>query len=136
MRKLILSAGLLLGLFLASSVVVRAQCDKTVKKDKDCDNKAVAEVMEGDLKKSAFAVQGKCSMCEARIEKAAKTVDGVKKAMWDQESDMLTIKHMADKDNMDDVHKAIAKAGHDTSKEMASDEAYASLPGCCKYREE
>jgi len=134
MRKLILSVGLLLGFFLTSGVQANAQCETS--SDKEHGNKAMTEAVKGDLEKSSFAVQGKCSMCEARIEKAAKTVDGVKKAMWDQDSDMLTIKHMADKDNMDDVHKAIAKAGHDTSKEMASDEDYASLPGCCKYREE
>lgn len=136
MRKLVLSAGLLLGLFLASSVVVNAQCDKTVKKDKDCDNKAVAEAMEGDLKKSAFAVQGKCSMCEARIEKAAKSVKGVEKASWNVDKDMLTVMYKKDKIDMNKVHKAIADAGHDTSEKKASDKSYASLPGCCKYRSE
>jgi len=136
MRKLVLSAGLLLGLFLASSVVVSAQCDKTVKKDKDCDNKAVAEAMEGDLKKSSFEVQGKCSMCEARIEKAAKSVKGVEKASWNVDKDMLTVIYKEDKVEMHKVHKAIADAGHTTSEEEASEKAYASLPGCCKYKQE
>ncbi len=136
MRKLVLSAGLLLGLFLASSVVVNAQCEKTSKKDKDCDNKAVAEAMQGDLKKSSFDVQGKCSMCEARIEKAAKSVEGVEKADWNVDKDMLTVMHKEDNVKMNKVHKAIAEAGHDTSEKKASDKNYASLPGCCKYRAE
>ena len=135
MKKLLLSVGLLLGFFLTSGVQANAQCDKS--SDKEHKNKAMTEAVKGDLEKSSFAVQGKCSMCEDRIEKAAKNVEGVKHAMWSQDSDMLTIKYMSDKKNVDSkVHKAIAKAGHDTSKEQASDEDYASLPGCCKYREE
>ena len=134
MRKLVLSLGLLLGFFLTSGVQANAQSEKS--SDKECENKAMTEAVKGDMEKSSFAVQGKCSMCEDRIEKAAKNVDGVKKAKWDQESEMLTVMHTGEKKNVDKVHKAVSKAGHDTSEKMASDESYASLPGCCKYREE
>ena len=36
--------------------------------------------------------------------------------------------------NVDDIHKAIAKAGHDTEKFKSDNETYNSLPDCCKYR--
>lgn len=133
MRTIVLSLGLMLGMFLASSAEANAQCESRCSR---ADAKDVAEAVTSDLKKATFAVQGNCSMCEARIEKAAKSVEGVKEASWDKENDMLTIKYRGFKDKVDRVHDAIAEAGHDTSKEKASQKAYASLPGCCKYREE
>ncbi len=63
-------------------------------------------------------------------------MDGVKKADWSIESHMLTIHYKKDKVEIKDVHKKIAEAGHDTSEMKADDDTYASLPGCCKYRED
>jgi len=34
----------------------------------------------------------------------------------------------------DDIQKRLAAVGHDTQKYKATDKAYNSLPGCCKYR--
>lgn len=31
------------------------------------------------------------------------------------------------------IHEKIASVGHDTEKVKATDKAYNSLPGCCKY---
>ena len=35
--------------------------------------------------------------------------------------------------NIDDVHAAVAKVGHDTDKVKANDEVYEKLHGCCQY---
>ncbi len=83
--------------------------------------------------KTEFKVYGACGMCEARIEKAAKSMDGVNAADWNQETKMLSIEYDADKVNLDDVHKTIAEAGHDTEKVSAKDEVYEGLPACCHY---
>jgi copper chaperone CopZ len=80
-----------------------------------------------------FKVYGACGMCEARIEKAAKSIDGVTTADWDRESKMLTLTYDADNVNLEDVHKKIAKAGHDTKKVRAKDDVYEELPSCCHY---
>ena len=84
-------------------------------------------------KKETFKVAGNCGMCETRIEKAAKSVDGVLSADWDKETKMIEVKFDADKVEIEKVHLAIAKAGHDTKMHKASDEVYDNLPGCCKY---
>ena len=84
-------------------------------------------------KKETFKVYGNCGMCEARIEKAAKGVDGVSSADWDQETKMIEVKYNPDEVEMMDIHKAIAKVGHDTEKVEAEDKVYEGLPGCCKY---
>ena len=84
-------------------------------------------------KKETFEVAGNCGMCETRIEKAAKTVDGVLSADWDKESKMIEVKLTSEKVEIHKIHMAIAKAGHDTKMHKASDEVYDKLPGCCKY---
>jgi periplasmic mercuric ion binding protein len=83
--------------------------------------------------KAEFKVYGACGMCETRIENAAKSLDGVASADWKQESQMLTIEYDADKVKLEDVHKKIAEAGHDTELVRAKDEVYQKLPACCHY---
>jgi copper chaperone CopZ len=85
------------------------------------------------IKTEKFEVKGNCGMCETRIEKAAKSVDGVTKVDWVQETKMLTVAFDSTKTNVHKVQMAIAKAGHDTPMHKATDEAYNALPGCCKY---
>lgn len=86
-----------------------------------------------NTKTEEFKVYGNCGMCEARIEKAAKGVDGVSSADWDQDTKMIEVKYNAGEVEMMDIHKAIAKVGHDTEKVEAEDKVYNDLPGCCQY---
>jgi periplasmic mercuric ion binding protein len=83
--------------------------------------------------KTEFKVYGACGMCEARIEKAAKSVDGVISADWSKDTKVLSLTYNADKVKLDDVHNKIAEAGHDTEKVLAKDEVYQDLPACCHY---
>ncbi|WP_159518521.1 heavy-metal-associated domain-containing protein [Sunxiuqinia indica] len=87
----------------------------------------------GKDKTEKFKVYGNCGMCENRIEKAAKSVDGVSTADWDKESKMMQVKFDDSKTDVHKVEMAIAKAGHDTQMHKATDEAYNKLPGCCQY---
>ena len=83
--------------------------------------------------KEKFKVLGKCGMCEERIEAAAKSVDGVNSADWDQETQMMKVKYDPEVTTIDAIHKSIAAVGHDTEKASAPDEVYDKLEGCCKY---
>lgn len=84
-------------------------------------------------KTEEFKVNGNCGMCEERIEKAAKSVDGVTAANWDKETKMIEVTYDESKANADEIHVAIAKVGHDTDKRQAKDDVYGDLPGCCQY---
>lgn len=84
-------------------------------------------------KTEEFKVYGNCGMCEARIEKAAKSIDGVESADWDKETKMIEVTYNSAKVEMMDIHKAIAKVGHDTEKLEAEDTVYSDLPDCCQY---
>lgn len=85
------------------------------------------------VKTEVFNVNGKCGMCKARIEKTA-LVTGVSKAVWDVKTKKLSLTYDPAKVKTDAVLKALAAVGHDTDKFKATDKAYNSLPGCCKYR--
>ncbi|NDP22577.1 MAG: efflux RND transporter periplasmic adaptor subunit [Paludibacter sp.] len=81
-----------------------------------------------------FKVSGNCDLCKDRIEKAAKSVDGVAAASWNVTDKMLKVQFDATKTNSDAIQKAVAQAGHDTEKFKAPDEVYNKLPECCLYR--
>lgn len=84
-------------------------------------------------KSESFKVYGNCEMCKARIEKAAKSVDGVSAADWNVETKMLALTFDDSKTDVHKVQGAIAKVGHDTDMHRATDEAYNKISGCCKY---
>jgi mercuric ion binding protein len=83
-------------------------------------------------KTETIKVSGKCEMCKARIEKAAK-IEGVSKAEWNKDTKVLTLVYNPLKVNSDAVQKSIAAVGYDTEKFKATDAAYKSLPSCCQY---
>ena len=72
-------------------------------------------------------------MCKKRIEKAAFSVSGVKSAQWHSDDMILHLILNEEKSSVEDVKKAIAKAGHDTDSVRASDADYERLHGCCQY---
>lgn len=84
-------------------------------------------------KTEKIKVKGNCGMCESRIEKTVKSLEGVSKADWNKESKMLEITFDEAKTNREKIEIAIANAGHDTPKHKATDEVYNKLPACCQY---
>jgi len=84
-------------------------------------------------KSEKIEVKGNCGMCESRIEKAAKSVEGVSQADWNKETKQLEVSFNDTKTSLDKVEVAIAKVGHDTPHHKAKDAVYNELPGCCKY---
>lgn len=83
--------------------------------------------------KHEIEVSGNCDMCKKRIEKAAFSVKGVKYAQWHADHQDLHLIIDETKCSLDDVRKAVAKAGHDTDKVKAKDADYEGLHDCCQY---
>jgi periplasmic mercuric ion binding protein len=90
-------------------------------------------VFAQNLKTEKIKVYGNCGSCETRINKAAKTVDGVSKASWDDKTMMLEITYDPTKTNVEKIETAVAKVGHDTDSFKTDDKTYAALPKCCQY---
>jgi copper chaperone CopZ len=94
---------------------------------------AVAQDTKSKNKKVEMKVAGNCEICEKRIEKAAFSVKGVKSAEWHADHKDIHLIIDENKCSLEDVAKAIAKAGHDTEIVKAKDEDYEKLHGCCLY---
>jgi len=108
-----------------------SSCDKNMKNSSNDKSKTSMNSEKGE-KETVFKVSGKCEMCEARIEKAALGVKGVKTAEWDKTTKLLKVSFDGNTSKKD-IEKAIADVGHDTPDFKAKDAVYNALPGCCKY---
>jgi hypothetical protein len=58
---------------------------------------------------------------------------GASYAVWNVTSKELTVNYSTESSNAAKIQQAIADAGYDTPAAKASDSAYNSLHGCCKY---
>lgn len=83
--------------------------------------------------KYSIEVNGNCEQCQKRIQKAAYSVAGVKSAIWSIETHQLDLILDEEKTSVELVKKAVAKVGHDSENEKASQNSYDKLPGCCQY---
>ncbi len=86
--------------------------------------------------KATIEVDGVCMMCKERIEKASIKTKGVKSAVWNVKTHELSLIYDERKTDLNTIQEGIAAVGHDTKEITATDEAYATVHPCCKYREE
>ena len=84
---------------------------------------------------ATVSVKGNCDECKERIENAA-DIKGVKNCVWDETRQAVTVIYDSKKVSLEQIEKAIAKSGHETSQEKADSKAYNGLPSCCKYQSE
>jgi mercuric ion binding protein len=90
---------------------------------------------EGNTQKE-FYVRGNCGMCEERIEKTTRNINGVTEADYDGAKEIMIVKFDSTKTSELAIHKAIAGAGHGTDKVAMDDEAHDNLPNCCQITTE
>lgn len=81
-----------------------------------------------------FGVAGICGMCKERIENAL-DVKGIKFAEYNQETHQCKVVYRTDKITEEEIHDLLNEVGHDTGKSKATDEQYARVHKCCRYRE-
>ena len=87
------------------------------------------------MKTQDIKVSGTCSMDKRRIETAAYSVDGIKSANWNENTQVLTLSYsVIIKDAADNVQKKITAVGNDTEKYRANGTVYQALPVCCHYQ--
>jgi copper chaperone CopZ len=67
---------------------------------------------------TTFKVFGVCEQCKQRIEGALK-VKGIKSAVWNIDSKMLSVSYSPSKISLEKIHNRIA-AGHDTYLKKAN----------------
>jgi copper chaperone CopZ len=80
-----------------------------------------------------FKVFGNCDMCKKRIESSIKEQKGVASVEWNVDNKMVKVQYDSTV-AVDDLHKKIAAAGHDTELMTANEDAYKALHVCCQYK--
>lgn len=123
MKKIIFT-----GLLLCISIFAFGQASSN--KAETCRAKKKAKAVV----ETSFQVSGVCGMCKDRIENAL-SVKGVKMATWDRDTEMCRVIYRTDKVEEAELHRLINEVGHDTALSKASDEEYATVHECCKYRD-
>lgn len=94
---------------------------------------SIGNAQKSSVIKQTIKVSGNCEMCKTTIEKAAKSIDGVKMARWNPETKTLKLKYIKESTDIDEIQQAIAAVGYDTGKYKATEEVYNSLHHCCQY---
>ena len=95
---------------------------------------SVLNAQDQPVKETQFKVEGNCGMCKTRIEKTLK-IKPVKFARWNKETKLLTVAYLPSSISLDSLQRRLAAVGHDTQRYKAPDSVYATLPGCCRYRD-
>ncbi len=101
--------------------------------EQHAETSSIAELSD-DKQQAILKTSGNCSMCKARIEKAALSTKGVSTAHWDKETKLLSVTFDEHKIKLDQIAKSIADSGHDTELVSATKQTYENLPACCLYR--
>jgi mercuric ion binding protein len=90
-------------------------------------------LLQNTVKDTSITVYGNCSSCKKAIEKAAKSVNGVKTASWDKKKKILNIQYDISETSLNTIEKAIIDIGYDTENMRAEESVYNELHECCKY---
>ena len=93
---------------------------------------SVAGKSQSTITTLTVSVKGNCDDCKERIENAA-DIKGVKTSNWNKDEKILTVTYDSKKVSLEQIEKAIAKAGHQTTSQKADSAGYKALPSCCKY---
>jgi copper chaperone CopZ len=89
-----------------------------------------------DARTGMIHVRQRCSGCDKHIVKTAKSIEGVKNAKWNRDSNVLVVEFDAQKTSLRVIEMKIAEAGHDTPNHRGSIKYYSHIPKCCQYHEE
>lgn len=81
-----------------------------------------------------FIVDGVCGMCKERIENTL-DVKGIWVAEWNLKTHELYCVFKPDVISLEEIHKLLNDAGHDTDKSKATEKNYLAIDPCCYYRD-
>jgi copper chaperone CopZ len=89
---------------------------------------SAAEIVKTiEIKTSAI-----CEMCQERIEKAVKELDGIKSANLTVDTKIIKVDYDESKVKPEDIKEKISKTGYDADDVRKDKKAFKKLPKCCQ----
>ena len=76
-----------------------------------------------------------CEKCKDRIENDLSFAKGVKSAVLDQKTKIVTVVYNSNKTDPQKIREAISKSGYDADSLKADAKSYQKLPACCRKEE-
>lgn len=95
-------------------------------------NKNSQSAVSSAFVSDTMEVKGVCGQCKKRIEKAALSAGAIS-ANWDVDTDLLKVRYKSSKTSSENITAKVLSAGHKVDGKAPDMQAYAELPGCCKY---
>ena len=83
--------------------------------------------MTAEIKTSA-----QCDMCKETIEKELNLTKGIKSAVLDVKTKIVTVTYKEKVITLDEIRNIISNIGYDADLVPANRKKYAKLPKCCK----
>jgi copper chaperone CopZ len=93
---------------------------------------SIAASAAESLKTIEIKTSAVCEMCQERIEKAVKELDGIKSASLSIETKIVKVEYDELKVKPEDIKEKISKAGYDADDVRKDKKAYKKLPKCCQ----
>lgn len=84
---------------------------------------------------SKIKTSGQCEHCKETIEKNIRFEKGIKKVVFDEKTQIVTVKFDESKTTLKNIQIAISKLGYDADSIPADPKAYENLNACCKKKE-
>lgn len=75
-----------------------------------------------------------CEMCQERIEKAVKELDGIKSASLSVDTKIVKVQYDESKIKLEDIKEKISKTGYDADDVRKDKKAFKKLPKCCQSK--
>jgi periplasmic mercuric ion binding protein len=97
-----------------------------------CLSLAGCAMAQDEVKELKIKTSAQCDMCKKRIEKAIGLEKGIKSAVLDVDSKVLTVSYRANKTDPRKIQQAVQNVGYDADALPADPKAYKKLPDCCQ----
>lgn len=91
-----------------------------------------SEIVSAQDTTIAIKTSAQCRMCKKRIEENINFGKGIKKAVLDVETKLLTVTYDTKKNTIEQLKLAVSKLGYDADEVAADTKAYKKLPKCCQ----
>lgn len=98
-------------------------------------NQSVAQQNSGKSQEVKIKTSSVCGMCKDKMEQTFAYEKGIKSAVLDLETKVLTVVFNPKKTNVETICKTVNNLGYDANNSKANPEAYNKFPACCKKTE-
>ena len=97
-----------------------------------CKTGASAGAEKATVQTVEILTSAQCDMCKKSIETKLLSTGGVRFASLSMASKKVTVRYHPEKITPDKIRQVITYLGYDADEQKGNQEAYKSLPACCK----